>query len=386
MKLPIDRDYLIETLRDLIGIDSRNPSLVSGGPGEAEIAAYVADRLRNINLQVEIFEPESRRTSVVGILKGTGSGRTLIFNAHLDTVGVEGMRDPFSALVRDGRVYGRGAYDMKGSVAACMAAAKALADAGIDLKGDLMVATVADEEYASLGTAMLLKRYPGKIDAAIVTEPTELEICVAHKGFIWLEVETIGKAAHGSRCDEGVDANIHMGRFLAELDKLACRLRSRKGHPRVGSPSLHAAMLSGGTGLSTYAANCKLHIERRTIPGETETSVMAEIEEILRGLAAADPTFQATAKAFFVRDAFEVSPDATIVKMVRRAATEILGAEPNLAGRPFWMDSALLSGGGVGTVIIGPKGGGAHSDEEWVDVDSLVSLAQILAAAAVKFE
>ena len=211
MTLTIDRDYLIQTLIDLIGINSVNLSLTPDGRGEAEIAAYIAQSLRKLGLDVALHDADHSRVSAVGILKGSGGGRSLMLNGHTDTVGVEGMEAPFSAQIKEGRVYGRGAYDMKGSVAACMAAVKALVDANVPLGGDLLLAAVADEEYASLGTADIIQRYP--VDGAIVTEPTQMNVCLAHKGFIWLQVDTFGRAAHGSRFDEGIDANMRMGRF-----------------------------------------------------------------------------------------------------------------------------------------------------------------------------
>jgi len=381
--LTIDREFLTETLAGLIRINSINPSLVPGAPGEAEIAAYIAGVLRRIGLHVATHEAEPGRTSVVGTLNGTGGGRSLMLNAHVDTVDIAGMPEPFSAALRDGKMFGRGAYDMKGSVAACLAAAKALADARALLRGDLFIAAVADEEYASIGTADLLRHYHP--DAAIVTEPTELALCLAHKGFLWLEVETFGRAAHGSRFDEGIDANMRMGRFLAELDKLEHELRARPPHPLVGPPSLHAAMIQGGSGLSTYAARCTLRVERRTIPGETEAQVVNEIQSILNRLSPADPTFKASLKTLLVRDAFEVSPDAAIVRAVRQSATEVLGHAPKMTGQTPWMDSALFAAAGIETVVIGPAGAGAHSAEEWVDLDSVAALARILAQTAQSF-
>lgn len=383
MSLYIDSKFLRNTLADLVRMNSINPSLVKNGAGEAEVASYVANVFRSLKLDVNMHEPEPGRASVVGILKGEPGGRSVMLNAHVDTVGVEGMSEPFSATVRDGRMYGRGAYDMKGSLAACMAAAKALVDADVRLGGDLLVAAVADEEYASLGTCEVIKHY--RVDGAIVTEPTELEICLAHKGFVWLEVEVTGRAAHGSRFDLGIDANMRMGRFLAELDKLERKLRGRKGHPLVGPPSLHAARLSGGTGLSTYASNCKLQIERRTIPGETEEQVVAEIEEIIDRLAKADSTFKARLQTLFVREPFEISQHAAIVKSLSQAATEVLRRQPQFIGQTPWMDSALLAAAGVETVVMGPAGAGAHAHEEWVDLNSVEKLANILAKTAMNY-
>lgn len=379
----IDRDYLLRTLADLVRINSVNPTLVEGGPGEAEISAYVGDSLSAIGLSVERQEPEPGRVSVVGTLRGAGGGRSLMLNAHYDTVGVDGMTEPFSAAVRDGRLYGRGAYDMKGSLAAQMAAAKALVDGGTRLRGDLLVAAVADEEYGSLGTAGLVGKYA--VHGAIVTEPTALRVCLAHKGYLWIEVTTRGVAAHGSRFDLGIDANLRMGRFLGELEKLEQALRLRPPHPLVGPPSLHAATIRGGSGLSTYADSCMLAIERRTIPGETETLAVAEIQAIADRLAAADPTFRAAVRPFFAREPFEVARQAAIVRTVAQAAGQVLGREPDYFGDTPWMDAALLAAAGVETVVIGPAGAGAHAAEEWVDVESVAQLAEILARAAMDY-
>jgi acetylornithine deacetylase len=176
-----------------------------------------------------------------------------------------------------------------------------------------------------------------------------------------------------------------MGRFLAGLDGLERQLRTRTPHPLVGPPSLHAAMLAGGTGLSTYAASSKLQIERRTIPGETEAQVIAELQEIVDRLKAEDPSFQANIRPYFVRQPFEVARDAAIVKTVARATERVLGRPAEFMGDTPWMDSALLADAGIETVVIGPHGAGAHADEEWVDLDSVAQLAEILAAAALEY-
>jgi acetylornithine deacetylase len=381
--MKIDRGYLFSTLADLIRVNSVNPTLAPTGHGEAEISTYVADSLARLGLDVRKFEPQPGRVTVAATLKGSGGGRGLMLNAHYDTVGVEAMDHPFSADVRDGKMFGRGSYDMKGSLAAQMAAAKTLVDAGVKLRGDLVIAAVADEEYGSLGTADLIKHI--RTDAAIVTEPTAVQICLAHKGYLWIEVETRGRAAHGSRFEQGIDANMRMGRFLAELDPLEQGLRARKPHPLVGPPSLHAATIHGGEGLSTYAASCKLQIERRTIPGETEAQAVAEIQEIVDNLRAADPTFQATVRAFFVRDPFEVPREAAIVQALDRASTKILNRQPNYIGDTPWMDAALLQAAGIETVVMGPAGGGAHAAVEWVELESVAQMAAILAEAALEY-
>jgi len=383
VSIAIDGDYLVRTLTDLVRINSINPTLVAGGAGEAEIGGYVAESLRQAGLEVRKIEPEPGRPSVVGVLRGGRPGRSLMLNAHYDTVGVDGMPEPFSAAIRDGRLYGRGAYDMKGSLAACMTAAKALAYRGALAAGSLVVAAVADEEYGSIGTAAVIREV--KTDAAIVTEPTALNVCLAHKGYLWIEVETEGRAAHGSRFQEGIDANMRMGQFLAELGTLERELRGRSPHALVGPPSLHAAMIAGGTGLSTYAANCKVQIERRTVPGEKEAQAVGEIQEIVDRLAADDPTFHAKVRCFFAREPFEVAADARIVQVVDRAAEEVLGRKAAHFGDTPWMDAALLRAAGTETAVIGPKGAGAHAAEEWVEIESVAQLAEILVRAAVDY-
>lgn len=381
MTIRIDDAYLQQTARDLVRIDSVNPSLAGGGAGEATIAAFISRQLGDMGLEVAQHEPEPGRTSVVGRLPGRGSGRSLMWNAHADTVGVTNMAEPFAARITNRRLYGRGAYDMKGSIAAQLAAVRALLAAGVTLDGDLFVASVADEEYASIGTAELLHHY--QPDGAIVTEPTALQLCLAHKGFVWLQITTEGRAAHGSRPKLGVDANMHMGRVLGELDEMARRLQTQAPHPLVGAPSLHAATLSGGSEWSAYAARCVLGVERRTIPGETAADVEHELQAILDRLAAADPTFKARLEVILVREPFEVAPSAPIVNAVDAAATTVLGAPPTRIGDSPWMDAALLAAAGVETVVIGPAGGGAHAAEEWVELDSLTRLAAILAESAL---
>ena len=384
MNVQIDRDYIIQKTKDMVQINSVNPSLSPGGKGEAEIGTYVADVLSDLGLDVKLYKLKPDRVNVVGILKGVGEGRSLLLNAHLDTVGVDGMIiDPFGAEIRDGRLYGRGSQDMKGSLAAMMGAAKAFVDTGIELAGDLIITGVADEEYASIGSEDLVRHVSA--DGAIVTEPTDLSLCRAHRGFIWHEVETFGRAAHGSRFKEGVDANMRMGRFLAQLDNLEQELRNRPAHPLVGPPSLHAARIRGGLEISTYAAHCLLEIERRTNPGETESQATAEIQSIIDRLESDDPTFKASLKATFWREPFEVGEEALLVKILEDSMTNQLGSKPAHSGQTFWTDAALFAAAGMETALVGPVGNGLHSEEEWVDLQSVVDLAHILAETAIKY-
>jgi acetylornithine deacetylase len=272
---------------------------------------------------------------------------------------------------------------MKGSLAACVGACAALVRAGARHAGDILLAAVADEEHSSLGTMDIAARYT--VDGAIVTEPTSLRICLAHKGFEWIEVVTHGRAAHGSRPDLGIDANMRMGRVLAGLERLSERLASGRRHALVGPASLHAALLEGGTGLSTYAAESRLSIERRTIPGETREQVEAEIAGILDELRRADASFQATTHHILSRPPFEARSESPLVATLARAATAVLGSEPEFVGETPWMDSALLAAAGADTVVMGPHGEGAHAAVEWVDLASVHALAKVLAQTAIEY-
>jgi acetylornithine deacetylase len=381
--LPFDADYTTRVLQDLVRINSVNPVLAPSAPGEREIAEYVGRAMAAIGAEVRYHEPKPGRVSVVARVRGSRPGRTLMLNAHADTVDVGGMDAPFSGELKDGRVHGRGAFDMKGGLAAMMGAVKALADAGRPHGGEIQLAAVADEEYASLGTEELVKTY--RPDGAIVTEPTGLDICLAHKGFAWFEVTTRGRAAHGSRFDLGVDANMRMGRVLADLEAFEQDLRARPPHRLLGPPSLHAATLAGGSGLSTYAASCRLQIERRTIPGERRGAVTDEIRQLLRRQVERDHSFEADLEVLLVREPFEVEEGAAIVQALTDASTAVLGRRPAYVGQTPWMDAALLAAAGAETVVMGATGAGAHAKEEWVDVASVHQLARCLAEAALRY-
>ncbi len=368
-------------LAELVAIDSINPDLVPGSAGEGAIARFVADWLERAGLEVEMDEPVPGRPSVIGIARGSGGGHSLMLNAHMDTVGVAGMKRPHEPVVQDNRLYGRGAFDMKGGLAAIMlAAAEARRQ---HLRGDVILTAVSDEEYASIGTSSIVKRWHA--DAAIVTEPTGLDICVAHKGFIWLEVETQGIAAHGSRPDLGVDAIVKVGKVLVGLEELDRSLRSKSSHPLLESGSLHASLITGGQEFSSYPERCVLSVERRTIPGETQLGVESQICAIFDQLAASDPVFKASLRTTLVRDAFEVSENEPIVQVVRRQAAALLGQEPAIVGATAWMDSAILSAAGIPTVIFGPGGAGAHAVVEWVDLEQVGRCVEVLVACAGEF-
>ena len=373
-------DDLTALLADLVAIDSVNPSLVPGGAGEREAAAYVERWARDAGLQAERLEATPGRPSVLVRAPGAGGGRTLLLCGHLDTVTVEGMADPHAPRRAGDRLYGRGAYDMKAGVAAALIAAREASRRG--LAGDVVVAAVADEEHASLGVQEALAGV--RADAAVVTEPTELEVLVAHKGFVWSEVEVTGRAAHGSRPHLGVDAIVKMGPVLTALGALDDALAAQE-HPLLGRGSVHASVIRGGLELSSIPASCTLQVERRTLPGETAADVEGELAALLDRCRAADPALQVAQRTLLVRDPFEVEAEAEIAALVREAAAAVLGTRPALAGGSFWADSAFIAAAGIPTVLFGPRGEGAHASEEWVSVSSTQAVAQVLAEVATRF-
>jgi acetylornithine deacetylase len=348
----------------LVAIDSVNPALIQGAAGERELAYFVREWSEQRGLEVEIIGP-SERPSVIAIARGSGGGRSLLLNAHLDTVGVGGMDAPFEPRIEDGRLYGRGAYDMKGALGAILDAAARIEN----VRGDVIVTAVADEELASIGTAAVLEH--GHADAAIVVEPTELKLAIGHKGFVGFEIETQGVAAHGSRPHLGVDAIAKMGPVLVALKQLDERLQQGAQHPLVGPGSVHASLIEGGQEFSSYPARCLLSGERRTIPGQTTQQVEAELR-----ILAGDAELRLTVS----REPFEIASDEPFVQLVGRISGE---SEP--VGVSFWADSGLIAAAGIPTVLYGPIGEGAHAHIEWVDLDSVERVRDVVLRTAVEW-
>ncbi|MGE5072692.1 MAG: M20/M25/M40 family metallo-hydrolase, partial [Anaerolineae bacterium] len=319
--------------------------------------------------------------NVVAVAHGTGGGRSLMLNGHMDTVSKGDFAEAHRPRLEGGRLYGRGAYDMKGGLAACMQAIVEAKERG--LRGDVILTAVADEEYASLGTATVVETVHA--EAAIVAEFTELQMILAHKGFAWFDIQTTGRAAHGSRPDLGVDAIAHMGRVLVELEKLNDSLQSGPAHPLLGRGSLHAGLIRGGQELSSYPEHCPLSVERRTLPGESPEDVEQELVQLLRQQRSLDAAFHPDLKRGLYRAPLETPEDSDIARAVQRAATRVLGHAAPVAGVPFWTDAALLSAAGIPSLLFGPAGAGAHAAEEWVDIASVEACAAVYLETAVEW-
>lgn len=377
-------DHALQLLKQLIAIDSINPSLVPGAAGEAAVARAIADAMRGMGLTVEIQEVAPGRPNVVGTLQGRGPGRSLMFCGHIDTVGVSGMKAPFDPVENDGRIYGRGSQDMKSGVAAMIDAARVVAESGGLAAGTLVIACVVDEEHASIGADALVTKW--RADAAVVTEPTDLQVAIAHKGFEWVEIETEGRAAHGSRPREGRDAIRLMARVLTGLDALDRDLQSRPPHALLGTASLHASLIEGGRELSSYPDRCHLQMERRTVPGEAPGSAAREVADLLARLRAEDPDFKASSRPMFARSPYEILAGHDLPQAMLRAvvspAQPALPAPPALIGMSFWTDAAILGDAGIPSILFGPTGAGLHSVEEWVDAKSVLQCRDALVALA----
>jgi acetylornithine deacetylase len=375
--MPVGRGDAVALTKELVRIDSRNPSLVAGAPGETKVATVLAEVLRDWGFRVAHLVADRRMSLVARI--GKSGGRSLMFNGHLDVVGVEGMTHaPFDAAEFNGRIYGRGSCDMKAGVAAMCAAAARVSG---EIDGEIIIAAVADEEYESIGTRALVAAGV-RADAAIVTEPSRLCIMPAHLGFVWLEVTTHGRAAHGSRWDLGVDAIRHAGLLLAELDRFDADVLSSRSHELLGRPSVHASLIEGGTGMSTYPDACTLKIERRTIPGETAESVERELRELCDAVAKRRPHFRADVRVMFSQLPSDVDLEAPVV----RALTEALRGENEavrIEGMTAWTDAALLNAAGIPAICFGPGDITlAHAAEEYVPIDEIERATSVLARLA----
>jgi acetylornithine deacetylase len=366
--------------RALVRIDSRNPSLAPGGPGESACVALLRDVLDAWGFRTEVHDAAPGRPNLLARVGAARGGATLMLSGHVDVVGVDGMTHaPFDAVERDGRLYGRGAADMKGGIGAMCAAAWQAART--ELAGEIIVAVAADEEYESVGTGVMLERGV-RADAAIVGEPTRLEVMPAHRGFVWIEIVVTGRAAHGSRWDLGIDAIRLAGLLLAELDRVDAEELSASTHPLLGRASLHASTIEGGIGMSTYPDRCVLRIERRTLPGETGADAVAEVRRACAAVRARRPELAAEVSLLMAQGPSDVATDAPVVRALEDALRE-RGEGVRVAGMSAWTDAALLNAAGIPSICFGPGDISlAHAAEEYIPLLEIDRATSVLATLA----
>ena len=380
----VEYDDAVSLCQALVRINSAVPGTGDiKGPGETEIAQYITRWLEHRDIEAHWIEKVKGRPSVVGVVRGTGGGKHIMLNGHIDTVTTASYEgDPLSGDIRDGKLYGRGAADMKSGIAAMLVA---LVQAKTDkLKGNVIFTGVADEEDMSLGTEQVLEA-GWRADAAIVCEPTGEDLVIGHKGFTWFEVDIHGVAAHGSRFDLGVDAVAHAGYFLVELDKYARRLGEGPRHPSLGLPSVHASIVRGGEEPASYPAKCTITLERRTVAGETNEQILAEIEGLLQEAARSAPGLRYDLRLTFSRNPFEIRDDHPLVSLVADQIKTVRASDAVLRTEAFWTDCALIADVDIPVVMYGPHGEGLHAKEEWADVKSIERAASTLIGAVRAF-
>ncbi|HEU4721944.1 MAG TPA: ArgE/DapE family deacylase [Gemmatimonadaceae bacterium] len=366
--------------RALVRVDSRNPSLSAGGPGEAACVALLRAALDAWGFRTEVHEAAPGRPNLVARVGDARGGGVLMLSGHVDVVGVEGMtHSPFAGEEHGERLYGRGAADMKGGVGAMCAAAWHASRS--PLAGEIVVAIGADEEFESIGTRAMLERGV-RADAAIVGEPTCLDVMPAHRGFVWIEVVVHGRAAHGSRWDVGVDAIRHAGLLLAELDRVDAEHLARRTHPLLGRASLHASTIEGGIGMSTYPDRCALRLERRTLPGEAPTDAVDEVRRACDAVRAKRPEFAADVSLLMAQGPSDVATDAPVVRALEHALREC-GEPVRVAGMSAWTDAALLNAVGIPAICFGPGDISlAHAAEEYIALPEIDRATSVLTALA----
>ena len=369
---PDNNSNVIKLLGELTKINSVNPAFEPESPGEKEIAEYIINYLNSLGLETRLQEVTPGRNNVLALLKGSGEGKKLLLEGHMDTVGINFMDiDPLTPVIKEGRMYGRGTCDMKSGLAAMMSAIGKIVDSGVSLKGDLLFAAVCDEEFSQTGCYKAMEVL--KADSAIIAEPTDLRIQVAHRGVALIELKTEGIMAHSARHDIGVDAITKMGKFLTRLEKKHNQLQ-QNSHSLFGQSSFHAAVIEGGSRarISTYPKECMSRILRWMIPSESVEDIENEMSEIIQELSLEDEQFKATHKLLFSRPPSEVSQDEPICKLLGESIQEVIGVSPIFWGAPWYLEQEIISNHGIPAVCFGPTGDGIHTEVEWVNLDSVI--------------
>lgn len=386
--MPINKEETLKLLEELVAIESVNPDLVPSACGEQQASHHLQEFLQQYGIAAELEEAAPHRPNVVATISpresATDAKPALMIVVHIDTVGAGDMLDAFKPRIADGKLYGRGALDIKSGVAAMCAAAVAVIQERARIARPFTIAVVVDEECNSLGTQDLVRR-GHTADCAIVLEPTDLQLVVAHKGYAWFEIVTHGRAAHGSLPNEGRDAIRMMGRVLVALDELEKSFASRAAHPRLGRASLHASLITGGQELSSYPAECHLQLERRMLPGETAESAEVELRTLLADLEKRNSQLSATLRSGLgSRPAYEIPESSPFVTRTLGAIRRAHGS-CNFSGMSAWTDTALLAAAGIPGVVFGPSGRGLHGANEYVEIDSVYKCADALREIILEF-
>lgn len=371
LKEKVSQEELSNLISDLVKI----PSTPDSENYEKDVAEFIYEFFQNEGIESKLQKVKDERPNVVAKIKGTGEGKSLMLTGHMDTVPAYDMDiEPFSGEIRDGKIFGRGSVDMKGPLACMILALVAIKRADIKLKGDLIFVGVIEEEYKSFGTEYLVKNGP-KADAAIVGEPTKLDIAAGHRGLEWLEITIEGKTAHGGTASEGINAISKAAKFINKVEEELLPQFAERTHDLIGPPTLNFGVIKGGTQPSSVAGECKIQIDRRWTPLETLDQVFADLNGIIKELQKEDKDFKASVKripsnmATMDHKPMEISLDHPLVKKLQKATETIRKKKADIISFPGWTDASLISNfANIDTVVFGPGDiSCAHSEVEYID-------------------
>ncbi len=391
IKQEISLDSIIGIISDMVAI----PSYPGIEKQETGVAEYIHEFFKKEGIDSEIIPVADGRSNVIARIKGTGGGKTLMLTGHLDTVPPYDMPgDPLKVQRQERILIGRGVVDMKGALACMMAAMAAIKRCGIQLKGDVVFAGVIDEENKSEGTRALIKQ---KItaDAAIVGEPSQLDICIGHRGLEWFEFYFKGKTVHGGKQKEGINAITKAMKFIQKVEEELVDKVESNTHPVIGTSSLNYGYIKGGTQPSTVAGDCILQIDRRWVPGESYSDIIQEFQDIIDALKTEDPEFEAQLKVMevsemekgYIHEAMEIDSSHPIVDIVSDAAYKVRGMIPEKVSFTAWSDGGLLCNyANIPTIIYGPGDlESAHSASEYLEISHIIPATLVYAITSVEF-
>lgn len=392
----IDKEGLVKFAQELIRIRSvYNPD--KEGSNEEEVAHFVAERLKNMGWKVFVEEVMPGRPNVIAVLKGNQKGKTLLLEAHTDVVTEGDWADwnypPFAAIIKEGKIYGRGACDTKGNLAAMVYAIKAILDSKTDFKGEIILCIPVDEEGMMLGIKHFIKQgWADEVDAAIICEPEENNICIAQKGAIRAMITVKGKMAHGAIPEAGINPNWGMARILVELENLQKEEIKRWGkHNYLGYPSITPTILrapvQGEAQINVIPRECMTALDIRTVPGQEHDILKKKILDIFKKLSLKDTHFKAEMSVIEERPWTETSPDELIVKTTSQAFEYVTKKEPIYNGVPGATDGTFLNSWknipivtiGAGNRLI------PHQADEYVEIKELMETVKIYALTTVLF-
>lgn len=379
---------MITVLNDIVSIGSVNPD-IEKGRGEIDVGNYIAEYCEKAGLEVETQDVADGRFNVIATLKGAQSGKTLMLNGHMDTVGVRNMSiDPFKPFIEDNRLHGRGASDMKGSIAAMLVASKTLSESSAPIRGNLVVSAIVGEEYDNAGTKKMLSdpKFARIADAVIVGEPTSLNLAITHKGFALTEFTVSGRASHGSVPEAGIDAIEKTARIVLAIESLKGEYAAEK-HELLGPPKIHTSIIQGGREWSVIPDQCTLRVEARTIPKHEAGEVLRDLNKILDKLASEDPDLKASVKLLYAGKSLETSERDPLVLGLKSAFRSVKGRNPELVGMPYYTEASLFAEAlGVPACLMGAGDiRQAHAADEYVSVNEVHELALIYAEASQMF-